>query len=149
MLRRATAHAPFVSSIKAPTSADDGFVAGKDADDVGLPLDLGVHPLERVRAGDLLQVLARKVHIGQRLVTRCVHQNTALWLLLARRVDHSLPLGLRIYLGFLRKGRRQPRSDNHAPRRTSLLIAPTITRRYLAIAMPGLTLMRCQRPMLV
>ena len=54
--------------------ADDSFVIREDADDVGTALDLLVHALERVRAGDLGPVLLGVVHVGEGVLARSGHQ---------------------------------------------------------------------------
>jgi hypothetical protein len=69
---------------------------------VGAALDFAVHPLEGVGASDLGPVLAGKVHVGQHVVARGVHEGAELWLLLAQRIGDDAPLGFGVGLGLPR-----------------------------------------------
>jgi len=52
-----------------------------NADDIGAALDLLVDALQRVRGRDLRPVFPRKVHVGEHVVARGVHQGGELGLL--------------------------------------------------------------------
>lgn len=73
-----------------------------NADDVGTPLHLAVHPFQWIRRSDLGPVLAGEGHIGQDVVAGGVHQGAQLWLLLAERIRDDVPLLFRLGLGLPR-----------------------------------------------
>ena len=70
-----TAHSSFCSRRMAPDEPCDGGFVGKDADDVGAALDLGMEPFDRVCGS---AVLLGESHVGEDVVLGFVHENCQL-----------------------------------------------------------------------
>ena len=71
-----------------------GFV-GKDTDDVGAALDLGMEPFDRVCGVQFLAVLPGEAQVGEDVVLGFVHENCQLGDLGPELVGDLAPLGLR------------------------------------------------------
>ena len=74
--------------------ADEPFV-GKDTDDVGAALDLGMEPFDRVCGVQFLAVLPGEAHEGEHIGLGLVHENCQLGHLGPELVGDLAPLDLR------------------------------------------------------
>ncbi len=78
--------------MSAPTSRTIAASFGKDPNNVGAPLDLGVDAFERVRRFELRSVRFRKMHECQHVVTGVVEHDCELGELRAELVRNDRPL---------------------------------------------------------
>ena len=77
-----------------PDEAGDGGLVGKDADDIGAPLDLAVQSFERVGGMQLGPVSGREVHVGQHIGLGFVHEGGEFRQFGAQLVGDLAPLRL-------------------------------------------------------
>ena len=90
-----TAHSSFLLEKDGADEPCDGGFVGKDADDVGATLDLGMEPFDRVCGVQFLAVLPGEAHVGEDVVLGFVHENCQLGDLGPELVGDLTPLDLR------------------------------------------------------
>ena len=87
-------HGPFVVLLHQDRAdeADYGVVVGKDADDIGPPLDLAVEPLDGIGRADLVPMLPGKAHESEDVDFCLIEQGGELGELGAQLIGDVTPL---------------------------------------------------------